>query len=340
MIRQAAAVVVALCLSASPLHAQNAPSTMKLTVSEASADVHKTPSMGSPVIGKAPRGTELVVTREVGDWVKVAWPSSADGAGYVRAGALTRVNTAAPAAQKAPATANAAAAAKAAPASANAKSAATAKAAPAASPRATAANATPSEPALSAKAAVTGTPTAAPIAVRNEQLPPPSRPSSARTLYVAPTHIFGVGAVAGGSTMGFGGSARAWKKDRLGVQLEVSRYTFDSIDLLSRATSTDIAPAILFALNDRVSDYLWLRPYVGAGAHVIRTSRTDLIFTDVTENANTLGVRAFFGAEMAFSSVPQFALSTDLGYYKLPEPFIGFEPGGMGFAISGHWYVK
>src|SRR5688572_32431763 len=85
MIRQAAATVVALCLSASPLHAQN---TTKVTVGEASAAVHKTPSVGSPVIGNAPRGTELVVTREVGDWVKVAWPSAADGVGYVRATSL------------------------------------------------------------------------------------------------------------------------------------------------------------------------------------------------------------------------------------------------------------
>ena len=44
--------------------------------------------------------------------------------------------------------------------------------------------------------------------------------------------------------MGFGGSARGWKKDRIGVQLEVSRYSFDSADLLSRATTTETeAPA-------------------------------------------------------------------------------------------------
>jgi hypothetical protein len=29
-----------------------------------------------------------------------------------------------------------------------------------------------------------------------------------------------------------------------------------------------------------------------------------------------------------------------VGYYKLPDPFVGFEPGGLGFSISGHWYVK
>ena len=194
---------------------------------------------------------------------------------------------------------------------------------------------------VGSKAAVTPSPTPAPVAV-STQLPPtrPSAPSQARTIYVAPTHKFGVGAVAGGSTMGFGASARAWKKDRLGAQLEVSRSSFNSVDLLSRATSTDIAPSILFALNDRVTDYMWLRPYIGVAAHLGHASRTDLIFPDVTETANTVGARVFLGGEMSFSSVPQFALSADVGYYKLPEPFVGFEPGGMGFSISGHWYVK
>jgi hypothetical protein len=352
MIRQVAATVVALCLSASPLHAQSAPNT-RLTVSEASADVHKTPSVGSPVIGKAPRGTELVVTREVGDWVKVSWPSAADGVGYVRTNALARGAAAAPAA-KAPAKASAApapktaATAKAAPAPASAKAAApakpapakpatTAKAAPAAGAKTTAAEPAP----VTAKAAVAATPTLAPVAVRNEQIPvsQPSAPSPARTLYVAPSHLFGVGAMAGGSR-GFGGSARAWKKGRLGMQLEVSRYNYDSVDMLSRASVTDIAPAVLFALNDRVTDSVWLRPYLGVAAHFARSSRTDLILLDATESANTMGARVFVGGELSLASVPALALSMDVGYSRQPEPFLGFEPGGMGFSISAHWYVK
>jgi|SoiMethySBSTD1v2_1073268.scaffolds.fasta_scaffold00064_35 SH3 domain-containing protein len=328
MIRQAAAVVVALTLSTSPLYAQN---SGKVTVSEVSANVHKTPSTASPVIGKAPRGTELVVTREVGDWVKVSWPSSADGAGYVRVSSVTRGNAAAPVA---PATAKAA----------TAKTTATAKAAPAAAKAAPVSAKAAAEPApVSSKAAVVPTATATSVNVRTEQSPlsRPAPPSQGRTVYVAPTHVFGVGAVAGGSTMGFGGSARAWKKERLGFQVAVSRSTYDSTDLLSRATSTDIAPALLIALNDRVTDYVWLRPYVGAAAHMVRSSRTDLIFpTGVAESANTMGMSVFFGGEMAFSSMPKFALSVDAGYYKMPEPFLGFEPSGMGFSISGHWYVK
>ena len=330
MIRKAAATVIALCLSASPLHAQNATTTKKLTVSEASAPVHKTPSVGSPVIGNAPRGTELVVTREVGSWVKVAWPSAADGAGYVRVSALSAV---APAA-----TAKAAPSSATAKTTASAKPAATAKAAPAAGAKT--ASAEPALAPVSAKTAIAPTPAVAPVAVRNEQLPGSQPVAPGRTQYVAPTHIFGVGAVAGGSTMGFGGSARGWKKGRLGFQLEFSRYSYDSVDLLSRASATDIAPAVLFALNDRVSDSLWLRPYVGVAGHMVRSSRTDLIFADVTESASTFGVRGFFGAEMSMASLPQFALSADIGYYKMPEPFVGFTPGGMGFSLSGHWYVK
>ena len=299
MIRKAAATVIALCLSASPLHAQNAPST-KPIVNEASATVHKTPSVASPVIGNAPRGTELVVTREVGDWVKVAWPSSADGVGYVRKSALAQVAVT-PAGAKTTAGA---------PTSVSAK-------------------------------AVTPAPSVAPVAVR-EQIPvsQPRVVPQGQTRYVAPTHIFGVGAVTG-SSRGFGGSARGWKAGRLGVQVEVSRFTYDSVDLLSRATVTDIAPGLLFALNDHVTDTLWVRPYVGAGAHFARSSRTDLIFPGVVaESANTMGIRGFVGAEMSLASAPQLAVSVDVGYYHQPEPFMGFEPSGMGFTISGHWYVK
>jgi hypothetical protein len=286
MIRHAAAVVVALVLSTSPLYAQST----KLTVSDAAASVHKSPSVGSPVIGKAVRGTALVVTREVGDWVKVSWPAAQDGVGYVRvsAGSIARGGDA-----------------------------------PIAS-RASAATASPSTP-----------------AVAREQIPTsrPSAPSPARTLYVAPTHIIGVGGRMGGSTMGFGASARAWSRRRLGVQFDVSRYGFTSPIALGRATTTDIAPSALYSLRDHVNDYLWLRPYVGLGAHLGHSTLTGST-PGFSSSSNTVGARVFAGGELAFSSVPQFALSADVGYYRLPTPFVGFEPGGMGLSLSGHWYVK
>ena len=43
---------------------------------------------------------------------------------------------------------------------------------------------------------------------------------------------------------------------------------------------------------------------------------------------------------MAFARVPQFTISADAGYYHLRPPFVGLDPSGVGFALSGHWYVK
>ena len=80
MIRQAAAVVVVLLLSPSWVTAQGT----ELTVNVASASVHKSPTNTSPTLGIVGRGARLEVTREVGDWVKVAYPAAADGVGYVR----------------------------------------------------------------------------------------------------------------------------------------------------------------------------------------------------------------------------------------------------------------
>jgi hypothetical protein len=79
MIRQAAAIAVALLLTPAWLQAQNP----EFTVNMASANIYKGPSTGSPVIGKAARGTVLEVTRDLGDWLKVTWPAVPDGTGYV-----------------------------------------------------------------------------------------------------------------------------------------------------------------------------------------------------------------------------------------------------------------
>jgi hypothetical protein len=161
----------------------------------------------------------------------------------------------------------------------------------------------------------------------------------ARTIGAAPTRGMGVGIV-GGSTPGFGASARVWSKSSLGAQLQISRHSFNSTDLLSRATATDIAPSLLFSMRDHLNDRLWWRPYIGLAGHYVHASRTDLIFLYATETASTFGGRVFAGAEMAFARVPQFTISADAGYYHLRPPFVGLDPSGIGFALSGHWYVK
>ena len=67
MIRFVAAIAVALALTPAVLHAQDA----TLTVTIASADVHKGPSIVTPVIGHVSSGTAVTVLRNLGSWVRV-----------------------------------------------------------------------------------------------------------------------------------------------------------------------------------------------------------------------------------------------------------------------------
>ena len=55
---------------------------------------------------------------------------------------------------------------------------------------------------------------------------------------------------------------------------------------------------------------------------------------------SSAGFQAFSGDELSFSSLPQFALSADLGYHWSESPFAGYEMGGIGLSVAGHWYMK
>ena len=67
MIRRASAVAIAVVLNATPLFGQSVGTpASELTVKGASADVHKGPTMASPVIGTARGGTVLDITRNLG----------------------------------------------------------------------------------------------------------------------------------------------------------------------------------------------------------------------------------------------------------------------------------
>ena len=305
MIRKAAAVVVVLCLSSASLHAQST----KLTVSAASAPVYKSPSVGSPVIGKAQQGAALDVTREVGDWVKVTWPSAPDGVGYVRTnvGSISRGAAAA-----------------------SARSALAASSAPAATPRTTAA------PAAAPRATTT---TPVPSArVEQQPLTRPSAPSPAKVI-TPPTHTLGFGARMGGSTFGLGASMRGWSRGHLGMQLDVSHYSMTSPIEIGTVSATQFGPSVLYSMHDRITDHVWMRPYLGAGADWAHATLSE-VTPGFSTSTNTLGGKVFVGSEFMFSNVPQFGLSLDAGYYHMPAPFVGFEPKGFGAAASAHWYFK
>jgi hypothetical protein len=111
-------------------------------------------------------------------------------------------------------------------------------------------------------------------------------------------------------------------------------------DLTSaRVNAVQVEPAVMYALFDRISDYVWIRPYVGPAAsfrHQTLTVPSDL--TPASENG--VGFRAFGGTELAFAAVPQLALSVDLGYRHVPSVSEPFDASGVGVTVLAHWYVK
>jgi Bacterial SH3 domain len=292
MIRQAAAVIIVLLLSPSWVTAQGT----ELTVSVSSASVHKSPSTASPVIGHAARGAHLKVTREVGDWVKVAWPAAPDGVGYVRVSVGSVANG-------------------------------TAASAPIAGKASVVPAPVQSTPRVTNTSAVDATQTGNRLPVRN------AAPSAGTS------HMFGVGALMGGPAFGLGVSTRVWSHRRLGVGFALSRYEISNPIDLGSMTSTEFGPSVLFSFNDHVADYTWLRPYLGAGMNFYRsTINSPVLGADMSDSR--YGSQLFGGGELSFASVPQFAISTELSYRWFNAPSAGYELGGVGLSVAGHWYVK
>lgn len=283
MSRRTAVVVLALALNPALLHAQES----TLTVTVASADVYKGPTTATPVIGHVTQGTVLPVERNLGSWVRVAWPDAPDGGAYVhvtmgRLGAGDG-SSSAPTTRRASETAPAAAPSR-------------ASQAPRVAPRGT-------------------TPT----------------PES---------HILGIGGLLA-PTSSFGATARAWRNNRVGIQLGVARDAMTSDLAAGRVTSMQIEPGVVYALFDRVTDYLWVRPYVGSSVLFRRdtlSAASPIVSASTSDNG--VGFRVFGGGELTFASVPRFGVSADVGYRHLPTPFPGFEPAAVSVSIAGHWYVK
>jgi SH3 domain-containing protein len=288
MIRRAAAVALALALQPALVRAQNT----VLTVSVASADVYKAPSTGSPIIGHAARGAVLPVTRELGSWVKVAWPDAQDGTGYVH---VTMGRVGSPAAG---------AAAMRTPPSAAA------------------------EPPTTSIPPLTHTTIGERVAPRGQ-------------LSVTPaSHLVGLGGLFA-TSRSVGATARAWRGNRVGIQAGFMRDAQNSATVPGRMTTMAFEPGVVVALFDRVSDYVWVRPYVGSSFAIRRQTLSSAapLSTEPVSNTTT-GFRVFGGGELTFASMPRFGLSADLGYRRAESPFEGFAADRLGVAIAGHWYVK
>lgn len=288
MIRRAAAVALVLTLNPALLRAQN----IVLTVSAPSADVYKGPSTGSPVIGHVARGAVLPVTRELGSWVKIAWPEAQDGIGYVH---VTMGRVGPPAAD-----------------------------APAAHPS----QRRPTEPTTTSIPPLTRTSLGERVAPRGQ-------------LNVTPaSHIVGLGGLFA-STRSVGATARAWRSNRLGIQVGFLRDAQTSATVPGRVTTMAFEPGVVYGLFDRVSDYVWLRPYIGTSLAFRRQTLNAASPVSVEPVSETsTGFRVFGGTEFTFASMPRFGLSADVGYRRSDAPFDGFSNDRLNVAVAGHWYVK
>jgi hypothetical protein len=196
------------------------------------------------------------------------------------------------------------------------------------SPRTSSAPALTSTPASSAIPPAPRRPSAEGVAVRGDSTDTPI------------SRIFGVGGLVG-SMHSFGATARAWRSNRLGIQLEVARDAMTSDVAAGRVTSVRFEPGVVYALIDHVTDYIWFRPYVGSVVSFRRqTLKVSAPAAPEPTSHNGVGLRLFGGSELTFVGVPQFGLSAELGYRRFPAPFPTFEADRLSLSIAGHWYIK
>jgi hypothetical protein len=320
MIRRAAVVVLALAINPALVRAQDTALSVPavLTVIVDSADVYKAPSNVTPIVGHAPRGTVLPVERNLGSWVRVPWPDASDGFAYVhvtmgRIGPVKAANAAAR------------------PASTAQRAAATSKAAAAkpSSQQPLAKPASPKPPAASAPPAIP------PVMRRADDSTAPRT----QEMVVPASHGVGVGGLVA-YARSIGGSARVWRpagRRHFGAQFSLARNAATNDASTGTVTSMQLEPAFVFGAFDRITDYVWMRPYVGSGVAFRHQSTGGL----ETVSDSTVGVRLFGGAELTFASAPRFGVSVDAGYRRFQASAVpGADPTRLAVSIAGHWYVR
>jgi hypothetical protein len=168
------------------------------------------------------------------------------------------------------------------------------------------------------------------------------QPAASRSRFIPPaSHVVGVGGRMGASTFGFGANARAWRRNRLGVQVDVSRHVLGGAGRPGRLTTVQIEPSVLYSLPNRMTDYLWLRPYLGSGVNLRRQSFASAVASPGIGASDTgVGLLALGGGELTFAAMPRFALSADISYRWAKTAFPDFETEGPGASIAAHWYLK
>jgi hypothetical protein len=150
-------------------------------------------------------------------------------------------------------------------------------------------------------------------------------------------HQLGVGVRTGGYDIGIGASVRSWFQPHWGVQVGVSHYGYGDFFGVSYS-STQFTPAVLYQFAPvKVNAPLMLRPYVGGGVSIIRSSFSYLTNADTTD----AGVLVLGGVEIFFDRVPQLGVSGELEFSPSASPYVTLRSvGGAGLVAMAHWYFK
>ena len=176
---------------------------------------------------------------------------------------------------------------------------------------------------------------------RTEPTTTTNRAALTRPVYVTPAmHIVGLGATMGGATMGFGASVRAWSRKRIGAQIDVSHYAMNDALATQHVTSLQFEPSVLFSLRDTVTDYVWLRPYVGSGINIGQQTMSSPTGVGASTSETKMGGQVFGGSEFTFPNLEQLAVSAQASYHWVPTSFTGMDFGGFGVSVAAHWYFK
>ena len=272
------------------------------TVNADRVEVHKAPTTSSAVIGHAARGRTLEVSRDVGDWVQVVWPAAPDRIGYIRVrfGATPLASLSEP--RSGPMIV---------------------------SNTVPASIATPEEQVDRREAASVTTPTV----LREPRFSP-----LANNGYQLPVHSLGFGARMD-PFRAIGATGRFWSSHGFGVQLDLSRSSVSSDLSPGRLTTFSVSPSVMYPLPGVVRSSVWLRPYLGSGIDVARSTLKN-VTPGMSTNDTSVGFKAFGGGELTFASAPQVSVSVDLGYHWLESAFTGFDVSGVRASVAGHWYMK
>jgi hypothetical protein len=188
----------------------------------------------------------------------------------------------------------------------------------------------------------TASPAQLPTAVSEPTRAPAGNQSVTRTPQNVTTvsHVFGAGGLVAPMSS-FGATARAWHKTRLGFQVAFTREVQTRDIAPGRLRTSQFEPGVVYALFDRVTDYVWLRPYVGSAIGFYHQTLTDpTVVTMEGASDYGIGYRVFAGTEVTLANVPRLALSADVGHRHVPTSFSGFERDPLSVSMGAHWYFR